>query len=140
MNKKSQSFEEFKKEMNEKYGPKFLDKMGKEITLDEYGNLGNDPNYQVLKQEYIGSIMVSTIWLGLVHSGGKIFETMLFVEEDHSTPLHCFMWRYCTLKEAEQSHLIVVKHLKRLTSKYPKDYEQIQIELEQITELQDFIA
>lgn len=88
----------------------YFDKDGKPITLSEYCILLEDPNYKIIKQEYLpNKLFVSTVWLGLNHNffGGVplIFETMVFPGNE--------MDRYTTLEQAKVGHTFMVNKYKK---------------------------
>ncbi len=64
----------------------YYDRKGKKITPEEFFKLLPDIEYRILKQEMIGDIFISTVWLGMEHFFFQyeseepihIFETMLF--------------------------------------------------------------
>lgn len=61
----------------------FYDRSGQEITLERYAELYADLEYRTIARDTIGTILVSTVWLGLdmmpIGIGVPlIFESMLF--------------------------------------------------------------
>jgi hypothetical protein len=89
----------------------FYDRNGKSIDLTEWGQLFQNKDYKILKQESVGDYWVSTVWLGLDHGWGEsrplIFETMIFWQ---GTPgvvesyLDIEQERYSTEAEAFEGH------------------------------------
>lgn len=83
----------------------YLDKLGKQLTPDEWCRLTEDVDYRRIADTTTKTgIRVSTVWLGLDHNynGGppEIFETMVFPNED------CF--RFSTENEARAKHWSLV--------------------------------
>jgi hypothetical protein len=82
-----------------------------------------DRNNRVVKQTTVGSIFISTVFMGLNHNFfGKgppvLFETMIFLKEspDGPPPLDeddDRQWRYATWLEAEQHHNKLVEEMQR---------------------------
>jgi hypothetical protein len=56
--------------------PKFYDKYGQEISRREWARLHENEDYCRIGYTEIGSVYVSTVWLGEDH--GRMFETMVF--------------------------------------------------------------
>jgi hypothetical protein len=59
------------------------DKKPYNVTLEESYKLYDNPEMKITKQEYIGNILVSTVFLGTDHSFGEseipvLWETMVF--------------------------------------------------------------
>ena len=96
-----------------KYDRRFYDRDGNELSsADELERLLCDKSYKVLKQETIGDLRVSTVWLGVDHGfvpGLKpvIFETMIFGGGKHH--LDGELWRYSSEEEALEGHKNAVK-------------------------------
>lgn len=67
---------------------------------------------RIVKQEWIGNVWVSTVFLGIDYSFGHgrplLYETMLFTNR---TDLSQECWRWCTWAEAEAGHAKVMKEL-----------------------------
>lgn len=93
----------------------YYNKKGEPMELMVYANHFEDPKYKIVKQEDVGDVWISTVWLGLDHGfgGGKpiIFETMVFPrktgEVDYGDELE--QERYCTEEEALKGHKEMVK-------------------------------
>ncbi len=89
----------------------YKDKEGNEISMKKCGELLEDPEYKIIKQEKVEDKFVSTIWLGIPHmgncgfGGSTYFETMIFDKKGYSKDLY----RYETLEEAEIGHEAVVE-------------------------------
>ena len=88
--------------------------MGKVISLKEWGELAEDLNYRIVKQEKVGEYFISTIWLGTdlnFYSEGveNIFETMIFNKEERA---ELFQQRYRSLEDAKNGHKKIVSMLK----------------------------
>jgi hypothetical protein len=92
---------------------RYYDKDGKPITLTQWGQLSEFPKYRFIASDTIGTMWLSTIWLGLDHAlhffddAGPplIFETCLFVVpqgDDRWTTLE--MERYSTIEQAREGH------------------------------------
>jgi hypothetical protein len=81
-----------------------------ECDMHEYAS-SIDKNREV-KIDIIKGTTISTVFLGLKHPGGTVFETMLFSDD---TKLHGEMMRYKTYNEALNGHakhvIYVAKHL-----------------------------
>ncbi len=96
------------------FKPRWFNRKGKPISVDEAELLLIDPNYKILKQDRIGDYFVSTVWLGLNMNHfdfeGKdtplIFETMVFKysKDGVSSADDLFMDRYCSEEEAFNGH------------------------------------
>lgn len=86
----------------------YFDRQGKPISRKEWCQHLESREYCFVKQDQIGEILVSTVWLGLDHSFGGdkpiLFETMVFGPEGtpEKTDLAC--WRYSTEQEALEGH------------------------------------
>jgi hypothetical protein len=79
------------------------DREGNPISIEQWRLLFEDKRYQILKQTQIGTLQVSTIWLGIDHGFGHtaeplIFETMIFGSEEEE------QWRYASEQEALAHH------------------------------------
>jgi hypothetical protein len=88
----------------------YYNKQGKEISMEEWGELHSDKKYVQVKLDKLpNGKLVSTVWLGLNHSfkegGILIFETLIFSEGDDN----CDMQRYATEEEAIQGHKEMVE-------------------------------
>lgn len=87
---------------------RYFDRDGAPISLLEWGQK-LEHNRQVADTT-VGSVRVSTVWLGLNHNWGDgpplIFETMVFEGPDDG-----WLDRYATLEEAEAGHAEVVRRL-----------------------------
>ena len=96
---------------------KYYNKKEEAIDMMEWGDLLDDKDYKIIKQETLpDGKWVSTVWLGLDHNfvGGKplIFETMVFPKEGDYQDLD--MERYSTLKEAKKGHQKLVEKWKNI--------------------------
>jgi hypothetical protein len=98
----------------------YLDKEGKEISIEELEPLLRHPDYKVIKQEKLGKYFISTVWLGVPYNMGiDYFETMVFLTPDGAgdprehlgKTLDCY--RYCTKQEAIIGHQEVVEEWKQ---------------------------
>lgn len=93
------------------------DRQGNVIPdLMEWARLHNDDNYKRVAQDTIGTLWVSTVWLGLDHSFGGgpplIFETMVFDHgENDRSDLDCR--RYSTEAEALAGHEEVCEEIRQ---------------------------
>jgi hypothetical protein len=72
---------------------------------------------RTVKQEWVGNVHISTVFLGLDHNFGRngdrtpvLFETMLFTNRAR---LNLTLWRYRTWEEAEQGHQAIVERVKQ---------------------------
>ncbi len=94
-------------------GDVYYDRSGNLITLDEWAS-AFDERYgeKTVRQENVGDLWVSTVWLGLDHQHGNgpplIFETMVFAGE---SLVDEFCDRYSTEAEAVAGHERVVAAL-----------------------------
>jgi hypothetical protein len=91
----------------------FYDRKGEPISAVRWRRLFDDKSYQILRQEQVGEVLVSTVWLGIDHGffsdWPMIFETMVFV------PLNgdeCY--RYATEEDAFAGHERLVAELSLL--------------------------
>jgi len=77
-----------------------------EPDLDKWAEWYESLQNRIVKQEYIGAVMVSTVFLGLNHRFGEgpplLFETMAF--SDGSTIYELGITRCSTWLEAEAQH------------------------------------
>lgn len=91
----------------------YRDKLGREIEADELEILLRHPEYKIIQQEHLGPYFISTVWLGVPYGLGALqyFETMVFKDDDDMDERILECTRYCTMKEAEQGHEEVMKHL-----------------------------
>lgn len=92
----------------------YYDPDGKPITMADWAQSFEDWRKRIVGLTHIGSIRVSTVWLGLDHSYGEgpplIFETMPHDEvKDEWMDQH--MRRYSTIEQARAGHLEVVLEL-----------------------------
>lgn len=90
----------------------YLDKEGKPISIFAWDTHMKEPSYKVVKQEWHGNLLVSSVWVGFVDIFGRFFETVIFIGEPHNIwrPMG-YIWRYKSLKEAEEGHRQVMKDL-----------------------------
>jgi hypothetical protein len=91
------------------------DREGNPISIEQWRLLFEDKRYQILKQTQIGTLQVSTIWLGIDHGFGRtaeplIFETMIFGSEEDE------QWRYPTEQEALAHHDEICEQIRLLES------------------------
>lgn len=92
----------------------YYDKNGDEITMEQWGVLFQDKSYQVLAQDTILDVMISTVWLGIDPGIAidpdrlpLIFETMIFNEENP-----CYRW--ATEEQARKEHERLVAEMRVL--------------------------
>jgi hypothetical protein len=88
----------------------FYNRKGEPITPEEWGKLHEDPVQRRVAEDTIGTIYVSTAWLGIDHGIGRrrlIFETMTFDEEGTGE----LQDRYSTEAEALAGHRAAVLRL-----------------------------
>ncbi len=83
-----------------------LNKRNKPISkpvLEAAKWLGNNPEKRIVKQEYIGDIKVSTVFLGLDHGWNSsvpvLWETMIFGGEHDQ-----YQERYTSYEDAVEGH------------------------------------
>ena len=84
------------------------DKKPYNVTLEESYKLYDNPEMKITKQEYIGDILVSTVFLGIDHSFGKseipvLWETMVF-----GGLYNEFTQRYTSHEEALKGHSEII--------------------------------
>ncbi len=87
-----------------------VDKKPKSVDLITWAKWFEKADRHVAKDD-IGEVRVSTIFLGLDHNFNDegtpiLFETMVFEGK-----LHGEQERYCTWKEAEEGHKVMVKRV-----------------------------
>jgi len=88
-----------------------LDKENKPVksTIIQYGEwIEANPERKAVKQEYVGDIRVSTVFLGLDHAWPKgntpvLWETMIFGGEHDQ-----YMDRYTSYEDALEGHQIAL--------------------------------
>jgi hypothetical protein len=99
----------------------YFDKEGNRISLKKFGELFEDPEYKIIKQEKIGDSFVSTVWLGLDMSNiftksetpKSLFETMIFKQKhEDSNWDDLYMERCGTKEQAVLQHEEAVKWVK----------------------------
>lgn len=97
----------------------YYDKDGKEMELLDWARKFEDRAYKIVKQENVGDIWISTVWLGMDHSFGEgkplIYETMAFPKKGDWNELGCE--RYSTLEEAQKGHEVIANKYKHETGK-----------------------
>ena len=90
-----------------------FDRDGKPISLKQWGELMNNPDYQrVVQTTLADGKWISTVWVGLNYNWGDnakplIFETMVFPKHGDYREIDCE--RYSTLEEAKKGHELMVK-------------------------------
>lgn len=83
----------------------FWDRKGRPLTMDQYAEHMEDPEYRRIAFDEAEHASVSTIWLGLDPMGRTpplIFETMI-----SGGPLDGMMFRWETEDEARQKHALI---------------------------------
>lgn len=111
-------------ELTERFKPKYYDKGGNRLSLDEWGSKFEDQDYKIVKQERIGDYFISTVWVGLdmftgnMFGGGPdfgihIFESMVFDKENEGIE----QMRYATLVQAQHGHEEFVERYKEIISR-----------------------
>jgi hypothetical protein len=94
----------------------YYDRNGNEITEDEWLRRCRDHAYKRVAYHEVGTLRVSTIWLGLDYGWGDrpplIFETMIFGEPGEDQWRHD-QWRYATEEEAMKGHQRAVRLCRR---------------------------
>ena len=93
----------------------YFDKNGKEIKVEEWGELFTEEYKRIGKTVLANGKVVSTVWLGIDHNfsgtgAPLLFETMVFPSETEFSEED--MQRYATIEEARIGHEI----LKNLTT------------------------
>lgn len=118
-----ESIEEFKKKMREISSKiKYHDKLGNEIDHDTWAQLCENKNYRIVQQDVVDKYFISTIWLGISHSDlrnpnilegfNAYFETMVFDNIDKETGGIKEIYRYRSLKDAQEGHEELVNEYK----------------------------
>jgi hypothetical protein len=91
----------------------YFDRNGFPMTGSDWAAKLEDDSYRRVAFDRVGSLEVSTVWLGLDHAHGigppLIFETMVFDEDGGSSGGYCE--RYTALAEAMAGHARVVAAL-----------------------------
>jgi hypothetical protein len=93
----------------------YFDRDGEEINFVQWMMLWRSLEYKIVKQDTIGRLFVSTVWLGMDHGFGfhsrpiifetMVFETMVFDhEEENARWRDIEQQRYCTEEEALAGH------------------------------------
>lgn len=86
------------------------DRGGHEIDFLHWFVLAADNDYQNVAKTYVGRVgHVSTIWTGVDHGDGLIFETMIFPQHPAMLELQ---WRYRTEREARDGHYKATVYLR----------------------------
>lgn len=97
------------------------------VTIHEWAIFFKNFEARIVKQEDIGDMQVSTVFLGIDHGFGLnkrpiLFETMIFGGE-----LDQEEWRYCTWDEAIKGHDEAVRLVKESQNKDVSDENRILI-------------
>lgn len=93
----------------------YRDKLGRVIQADELECLLRNKEYRIVKQDWIGKVLVSTVWLGIPFDMGiSYFETMVFGDDEEDRELH--IKRYENLWKAEKGHEEVLAEWKERLS------------------------
>ena len=95
----------------------YFDKNGKEIKVEEWGELFTEEYKRIGKTVLANGKVVSTVWLGIDHNfsgtgAPLLFETMVFPSETEFSEED--MQRYATIEEARIGHEIMVNKYKYL--------------------------
>jgi hypothetical protein len=98
----------------------YRDKEGTLIDLMKWSDLISDDQYKIVKQEYVGELFISTVWLGLRHFNNSFFETMIFSK--NGTEAMC---RYQTQKEAEFGHEIIMEIARKAYEEFDGDESKV---------------
>lgn len=81
----------------------YRNREGEPITMDEWQRLWDNDDYKIIDQTWSDDVMISTVWLGLVHIGGW-FETLIFGGAHDGE-----MWRYSSEEQARKGHRRAVR-------------------------------
>lgn len=93
----------------------YRDKFGRVIQADELECLLRNPEYRIVKQDWIGLYLVSTVWLGVPYDMGiSYFETIVFGKYPADKILD--LQRYENLWQAEKGHEEVLAQWKEKLS------------------------
>lgn len=91
--------------------PRWYDRLGLPISIEEAETLHSDPDYQRVAVEVMGDAVVSTVWLGLDYGFGGgpplIFETLVI-----GGPLDGEQFRYSTDEQAVVGHRMMVDRVR----------------------------
>lgn len=97
----------------------FYDRDGNQITFAHWMWLVTfHSDYKVVRQDKVGDMLVSTVWLGLDHglfnvgAPPVIFETAFFTEGPRGEDLQTVTKRYHTEEEAVAGHLVALSWAK----------------------------
>lgn len=138
----------------------WFNRQGKPITIEEWATLSRNLEYKRVAETTIGSLWVSTVWLGIDHGfampGTKhlpvIFETMIFPAEEtywqHGraaenvvNDLHVELrelvesqWRYCTEAQAIAGHDQVCVDVRVLMSQIEMAEQVLQEAIDRVKE------
>jgi hypothetical protein len=86
---------------------------GEPITLEQWGEIMEDVEQKVVKQDRVNGLLVSTVWLGMNHNFGEgeplIYETMVFPEGSWE---EMYMERYTTREQAIAGHEVALEWTK----------------------------
>jgi hypothetical protein len=104
--------------------PMHYDRLGVPITLRQWCDLVEDPEYKRVASTTVGRWWISTVWLGLDHGflpgmPRQIFETMVF-DADRNVSEDWEMRRYATEDEARQGHEEMVQLVMELENADPR--------------------
>lgn len=96
----------------------FYDKQGKPITIEQWNRLLENDEYRILRQSFVGSIIINTIWTGIdvgSDDAPLIFETgILDPREAHGR----VAGRYSTEEDALQDHEWAVQSVRMEVTRY----------------------
>jgi hypothetical protein len=87
----------------------FFDRAGNPIEMEVWSNLHRNRDYRTVRQDRLGDVLVSTIWLGMNHAFDDnvlIFETMIFDGERDGE-----QWRWTTEAEALAGHQAIMDEI-----------------------------
>lgn len=95
----------------------YRDKFGRIIQADELECLLRNSEYRIVAQDWIGHVLISTVWLGVPFDmGASYFETMVFYNKTDGSTEHLELERYYDLGQAEIGHHLVLKKWKEKLS------------------------
>lgn len=92
----------------------YRDKFGRIIQADELECLLRNPEYSIVKQDWLGEVLISTVWLGVPFDMGiSYFETLVYDSKKPKGERQLDLERYENLWQAEKGHTEVLTRWKK---------------------------
>jgi hypothetical protein len=92
------------------------DRSGNYITFGKWQELFADDNYKIIRRDYVGKLLVSTVWTGIdFHNPPLIYETMVWENEKGH-----FFGRYQNEDSAIKGHGRIIQELLDNKGKIPE--------------------